>query len=482
MKINRRMMKNEMRPIKIMQFGEGNFLRAFVDYFIQVMNDEGLIDSNVVVVQPMPFGKINELREQDGLYTLFLEGVLNKSIIKTNQVIDVISDYINPFEDLEHYLDYAKSEELEMIISNTTEAGITYLEETLSTTVTPESFPGKLLLFLHERYLHFEGSPESGLDIIPCELIDYNGDKLKTVLIQLAQYQNYDDKFMKWLKINNRYYNTLVDRIVPGYPKDNAKELEEMLGYEDEMMVKGEVFHLWVIEGSKKLQKKLPFQRSSLKVFYVNIITPYKERKVKILNGTHTALVPVAYLAGFEAVKEAVEDVLISRFITHFIFDEVIPTIDLEKRDMELFANNVLERYKNPFVHHLLLSIALNSVSKFKSRILPTITYFLNKEEMPYYGLFSLAALMVFYKGVTLNGTVIPLVDEQRFLDFFKKEWKEPQTIVNKFVSLDFWETSLLNQENVIQYLNQVIHQIETNGMCEAIQELLKEHPYESNY
>ena len=224
--LNKSICNKKERPIKVLQFGEGNFLRAFVEWIIQGMNDAGVFNGNVAVVQPMPFGRIKELGEQDGLYTLYLEGLQNGKTIKQHQVIDVLGDYINPFTQYNEYLEYAKSEDLQFIISNTTEAGIALDPTDLDLTVTPKSYPGKLLAFLKTRYEHFSGDYEKGLFIIPCELIDYNGTELKRVLVELAKIHNMDEKFIDWMVNANKYYNTLVDRIVPGYPRNQIKEIE----------------------------------------------------------------------------------------------------------------------------------------------------------------------------------------------------------------------------------------------------------------
>jgi len=252
------------RPIRIVQFGEGNFLRAFVDNFIQILNDRELINMNVAVVQPLPLGRIDAMTDQDGLYTLFLEGIQNGQVIKQHRVIDVISQLVDPHKDLVSFLSLARSAELQIVFSNTTEAGISFEAEPITFDVLPQSFPGKLLQFLYARYVAFLGDPAVGLEIIPCELIDYNGDTLRSVLLELAAYNQMDQAFIDWVKNANHYYNTLVDRIVPGYPKDNASELEAMLGYHDHSMVKGEIFHLWVIDGehTDKLSAMLPFEKA----------------------------------------------------------------------------------------------------------------------------------------------------------------------------------------------------------------------------
>jgi tagaturonate reductase len=475
-KLSRQLFDRPLRPIRILQFGEGNFLRAFVDNFIQILNDQQLIDSNIVVVQPVPVGRVRDMEAQDGLYTLFLEGMQDGKIIKSHQVIDVLSEFIDPYTQLDLFLAQAQNPDLQVIFSNTTEAGIVFVPETIQMDKTPTSFPGKLLQFLIARFEHFNGNDRKGLDIVACELIDDNGDQLKAALFELAKYNHLPHEFIDWALRHNRFYNTLVDRIVPGYPKDNAAELQAMLGYEDNSMVKGEIFHLWVIEGPAHLKSILPFDQSGLEVFYVESIKPYKQRKVKILNGSHTAMVPIAYLMGKTAVKESIEEESIRSFVSGFVAHEVVPTIALPEADMKAFAASVFERYQNPFIHHLLLSISLNSVSKFKSRILPTIQDNLTKGKFPRHALFSLAALIVFYRGIGPNGSVIPLSDEARFLDLFKQLWSknDPRQVASAILADSFWETGTLSRKDIESYVSDQVALIVEHGMANALHHFLK--------
>lgn len=413
------------RPVKIMQFGEGNFLRAFVDWIIQNLNDDGAIDAGVVVVQPMPFGRVKELKEQDGLYTLRLEGIDNGEKVKKSRVIDVISDLINPFEEYEKYLSYGESEDLQIIISNTTEAGIAVDPTDTDFTVCPKSYPGKLLALLKRRYDHFKGDMGKGLAIIPCELIDNNGDELYRCLTELAEINKMDKKFIEWLRKANHFTSTLVDRIVPGYPRNEIEDIQKETGYIDNNIVKGEIFHLWVLKKEPVVQKLLPADSTGLNVIFADSIKPYKQRKVKILNGSHTAMVPVAYLCGIDTVGEAVNDPVIGRFVHDFVFDEVNPTIDLPQDQMVAFANSVIERYKNPYIRHELMSIALNSTTKFRTRLLPTLEDYIRiKGELPLHLLFAFAALVEFHKGVR-GEEKIALNDDPAYLEHWAKLWAE---------------------------------------------------------
>ena len=372
--LSKKIHNKPQRPIKIMQFGEGNFLRAFVDWIIQNLNDNGAINSSVAVVQPMPFGRVADIAAQDGLYTVRLEGIDKGEKVKKSQIIDVIGDCINPFTDYEHFLSYGESEDLQIIISNTTEAGIAYDPADTDFTQCPKSFPGKLLALLKRRYDHFNGDMTKGLAIVPCELIDNNGDELYKCLTQLAEHIGYDKAFINWLHNANHYTSTLVDRIVPGYPKNEIDAIREECGYIDNNVVKGEIFHLWVLKKEPYIQSIFPADSTGLNVIFADDIKPYKQRKVKILNGSHTAMVPVAYLCGIDTVGEAVNDPTIGKFVRDFVFDEVNPTIDLPQDQMVAFATSVIERYQNPYIRHELMSIALNSTTKFRTRLLPTLT------------------------------------------------------------------------------------------------------------
>ena len=463
----------ENRKIKVLQFGEGNFLRCFVDWIIHKMNKEESLDfsSNVCIVQPLDFGMIDRLQAQNGLYTVILEGLLDKKEYVSYDVVDNLADFINPYAEYDRYLEYAKSEDLEYIISNTTEAGIVLNKDDVDFSKTPASFPGKLLALLKTRYDHFNGDKSKGLDIIPCELIDYNGDNLKKILIELAHIANLDEEFIDWVANSNRYYNTLVDRIVPGYPRNQANELWEKFGYVDNMMVKGEPFLLWVIEDHHNLSAKFPANKI-VDVKFVDDVTLYKVRKVKILNGAHTLMVPVSYLKGNNTVEETMHDEYISAFVKKFVYDEVIPTIDLPYEDMANFAESVFERYENPFVRHELMSISLNSMTKYKTRILSSVIDNLNNNKFPVNALYSLAALMVFYKGER-NGEPIKLSDDQVFLDLYKELWakydgsKESVSFVVKGILglKEHFEYDLLANNQVVEFVCEATYQIVTNGI-----------------
>lgn len=477
--LNKNIVNKEYKKIKVLQFGEGNFLRAFVDWIIKKMNDSGIYDGHVCVVQPLEFGRIEELKKQDYLYTLYLQGMENGKVIRTHEVIDVIDDSINVYTNFDRYLKYAESENLEVIISNTTEAGITLDENDLDFTKAPNTFPSKVLCFLKHRYDYFKGDKTKGLGIICCELIDNNADELHRILNVLANLKGYDKDFIDWMNNACQYSSTLVDRIVPGFPRNEIKEITEELGYIDNNVVVGEIFHLWVLQQNEFIQKLFPCDKAGLNAIYAESIKPYKQRKVKILNGCHTCMVPVSYLYGIDTVKESVEDEFVGKFVRDFVYDEVIPTIELPHNDMVAFADAVFERYLNPFVRHELMSIALNSVSKYTARVLPTVKDYLRKfNKLPLHPLFSLAALFEFYKGKRGEAD-IALNDDPKYLAFFKelygKKLSDEETVKEILSQTSMWGEDLNKIEGLTETVTKYYKEIATLGMKKALVKFVEE-------
>ena len=471
--INKNIVAKKYSKIKVMQFGEGNFLRAFVDWIIQKMNDSGKYDGHVVVVQPLNFGRVKELEQQDGLYTLYLQGLNNGEVVKTHEVIDVLDDFINPYSQYDKYLKYAESEDLEVVVSNTTEAGIVLDVNDVDFSKTPNTFPGKVLALLRRRYEHFNGDLSKGLSFICCELIDYNGEELRKCVLGLAKAKNYEEEFINWINNACHFTSTLVDRIVPGYPRDEIKEITEELGYIDNNIVKGEIFHLWVLQKEETIERLFHCDKVGLNVIYAQSIVPYKQRKVKILNGCHTCMVPVAYLYGIDTVKESIENEHIGAFTNRFVFDEVVPTIKLPHDQMVSFANSVFERYLNPFVRHELMSIALNSISKYKARVLPTVKdYFEINNVLPSCAMFSLASLIKFYFGLRGDET-IKLNDDPKYLEFFaninNKNLSEEETVKEVLSNKDMWGEDLNDFANMHEVVSNYLRLINEKGMKEAL-------------
>lgn len=444
--IDRQSIHVPLRPVKILQFGEGNFLRGFLDWMVEVMNEKTSFDGDVVVVQPIAQGLAEMIKAQDGLYHVLLQGIQNGKPSQEKRLITCIQEAINPFEDYAAYLKLGENPDLRFVISNTTEAGITFDPEDKDHQSIPLTFPGKLTALLFKRFQAFQGDTGKGLVLIPCELIDKNGAILKECILEYAKLWNLPQAFFTWIEEANAFYNTLVDRIVPGFPRETIEEIQKELDYKDNLVVMAEPFHLWVIEGPEGLEKEFPAAQAGLQVKFVRDQNPYRTRKVRILNGAHTAMVPVAYLKGFRTVRESVEDAEMGEFIRATIFGEIIPTLDLPKEELEQFANAVLDRFRNPFIRHELISISLNSISKFKVRVLPSILeYHKIKGIWPVHLIQSFAALIAFYKG-EINGVSIPLKDDEPVMAFFAEVWKEEnlETLVEKTLARkDFWGMDL---------------------------------------
>ncbi|WP_114778754.1 tagaturonate reductase [Botryobacter ruber] len=456
------------RPVKVLQFGEGNFLRGFVDWIIDILNEQTDFNGNVEIVQPLSQGIVHMLNEQDGLYHVLLEGLQGGKPTRESRLISCVSGALNPYDDYQAYLQRGENPDLQFIISNTTEAGIAFDEADRNMDTLPNSFPGKLTALLYHRFKHFNGAADKGLAMIPCELIEKNGENLKKTVLQFAAHWNLPSEFTAWINNSNSFCNTLVDRIVPGYPRDTIKEIQEELGYEDKLVVKAEPFHLWVIEAPEAVRAAFPTEKAGLQVLFAPDLTPYRTRKVRILNGAHTTLVPVAYLHGLRTVRESVEDEKVGKFLREAIFEEIIPTLDLSKEELEQFANDVIERFQNPYIRHELLSIALNSVSKYKVRVLPSVLeYHKRKGQLPERLLHSLAALILFYKG-EWNGEQIPLNDTPEVLSFFQNAWEkeaEQEVVKTVLANEDFWGTDLTKIDGFTEKVTEQLQQLQNTAV-----------------
>jgi len=468
-------------PEKIIQFGEGNFLRAFVDWIIHEMNQKVGFEGSAVVVQPLKKGLIDVLNEQDGLYTLYLNGIQNGEVRSDHQVINSISRGVNPYTHYEDYLALAENPDMRFIISNTTEAGIAFDENDTLEGMVQNSFPGKLTALLYRRYQFFKGDKEKGFILIPCELIDRNGEELKATIFRYIDHWNLEEEFATWIQEANVFCNTLVDRIVPGYPKDKITQIYEELGYEDKLVVEGEQFHLWVIEGPNWVQKEFPANEAGLNVLFVDDMTPYRIRKVRILNGAHTSMVPVAYLYGLDTVRETVEHPVLGQFVKDVIFEEIIPTLELSQEALEKFANDVLDRFRNPFIKHFLLSISLNSMSKYETRVLPTLLeYRQRKDQLPKKLVFALAAMIAFYKGER-NGEVIPVKDSEDIIQLYKEAWsladgsvEALEKVVRKILAYEAnWKIDLTTLPGLVEEVTKYLVLIEKKGIQQAVTEVM---------
>ena len=475
--LNRSTVKVNTYTERVIQFGEGNFLRAFANWMIHEMNKQANFDAGVVAVQPINQGLIKMLNDQDGLYTLYLNGIKNGKAISEHEVIDCIQRGINPYENHADYLAVAENPDLRFMISNTTEAGISYNADDKLDDAPQSSFPGKLTALLYKRFQKFGGASDKGLILIPCELIDNNGENLKRIILQYADDWKLGAEFVEWINEDNIFCNTLVDRIVPGYPRDKMDAITAELGYKDNLVVEGEQFHLWVIEGPASVKEEIPAEICGLNIVFTDNQEPYRTRKVRILNGAHTSLVPVGYLYGIDKVRESLEDEVVGKFLKDAIFDEICPTLDLSKEELEQFSNDVLDRFRNPYLEHALISISLNSTSKYKTRVLPSVLeYIKRKNENPKHLLFSLASLIAFYRGKRGDESY-EVKDDQSALDFFATQWANGDTasvVKATLKNTDFWGTDLTQFEGLEETVANNLESIITNGMKATLNAFVK--------
>lgn len=480
--LNRKQTGKVERPIKVLQFGEGNFLRAFVDYMIDIANEQGEFDGDIVLVKPIEFGSLDRFHEQECQYTVQLRGIVDGEAKRINRIVTSVADAVDAYGEYEKYAEYAKLDTLRFIVSNTTEAGIVYDDTDRLEMNPPKSYPGKLTKFLYERFKHFDGAMDKGLVMLPVELIDDNGIHLKECVLKLAELWKLEDEFTTWLNEACVFTSTLVDRIVTGYPRDEAEELCKEFGYQDNLIVTGEPFALWVIESDKDISKEFPLPAAGLPVIFTDNQKPYKQRKVRILNGAHTSFVLASYLCGNDIVLESMQDELILEFMKKTIFDEVIPTLELPKQDLLDFAEAVITRFNNPYVKHALLSISLNSVSKWRARCMPSFLGYIEKEgALPTHLTFSLAALMAFYTGSEIrdkalighrDGVEYNVLDDAPVLEFFaENSGKDAGEYVHAVLSNDsFWGEDLSAISGVEEAVTSYMTDIRTLGMRKAME------------
>jgi tagaturonate reductase len=469
--------KSKILPLRIMQFGGGNFLRAFVNWMVQRLNEETHFDGGVVIVKPTDRGDYETLKSQDGLFTVVLNGFKNDKPAEEKYLIDCVQEVVNPYSEWAAFLKLAENKDLRFVVSNTTEAGIKFNPEDNYNDLPPKEFPAKLTIWLYHRFRFFSGESSRGCIILPCELIEHNGTRLKEVIRQYAGHWNLDTDFIHWISASNYFCNTLVDRIVSGYPTELAADLQSELGYRDKLLVAGEYYHSWIIAADKTVEKELPFAQTDLNVSFVNDLTPYRQMKVRILNGAHTALVPVGYLAGKRLVKECMDHPLLYSFIESLLRQEVIKTFDFPEETKQKYVRDVLDRFKNPSLVHKLMDISLNSASKFVTRLLPTLKdfYTLNRQ-LPPRIVFSLSALIAFYRG-EFNGEKIQLKDDPEILSIFSLNWKKydrkEQTLANMVSSIlgnsAIWNEELTKINGLTEMVTDYVDQIQNNGILSIL-------------
>ena len=479
--LNRAMTNKKARPVRVVQFGEGNFLRAFVDYMIDIANEQGKFDGDIVLIKPISFGSLDNFHRQECQYTVSLRGIVDGEAKILNRRITSVADAVDAYGEYDKYMELAEIDTLRFVVSNTTEAGIVFDAEDRFELNPPRTFPGKLTKFLYHRFEVMKGDPQKGLVMLPVELIDDNGIMLKKCVMQFIELWNLGDAFRAWVEESCIFTSTLVDRIVTGYPGDTEAEEWEALGYEDRIMVTGEPFALGVIESPRDISAELPLHQAGLPVIFTDNQKPYKQRKVRILNGAHTSFVLASYLCGNDTVKQSMEDKDIRNFMERTIFDEVIPTLTLPEEELKGFAEAVITRFNNPYVKHALLSISLNSVSKWRARCMPSLLGYVEKfGKLPAHLTFSLAALMAFYDGEKIRDKALTgrrgeeeyrIMDDMEVLEFFRDNCrKDSRTFVTAFLGNEHFFGQDLNRtagltEGVAAYLED----IRTNGMRAAL-------------
>lgn len=434
----------------VIQFGEGNFLRGFFDYFLHTMNKKGLYDGKAVVIQPIPMGRAQELNEQDCKYNLYLRGIKNGKIVKEHTYIESISRCVDPYKNFEDYMSLADNPDFRFIVSNTTEAGIEFVDSCQFDDKPALSFPAKLTQLLYRRYKN----GLNGFIIFACELVDNNGTELKKCVLKYAELWNLESDFVAWLENENHFVNTLVDRIVTGYPNDETKDIHP----DDKFLDTAEIFHLWVIEGD--FENELPLKKARFNVVWTDDAKPYKKIKVRILNGAHTSLVAGALLSEIETVGEAMNDETTSLFLNKCMKEEILPTIG-ENEDSIAFSNSVFDRFRNPFIQHKWRSIALNSVSKFSVRVLPTILEYKEKNGVyPKYLSLSLAYLIYFYKNDSPD-------DAENVVATMKND-----SIADILKNTSLWQSNLLDMAEIVTEYYSKIQQL---GAKDAMKWILSE-------
>ena len=480
-KLNKTTVEKVERPVKILQFGEGNFLRAFVDWQIDIANEKSVMNSGVAICQPIidPEKKVLKmvemLNEQDNMYHVYLEGIENKQPKKDVRLVKSVMDSFNPYEEYAKYEQYFLSPDLKITISNTTEAGIRYEEGDDLTACPPKSYPAKMTALLYKRFKHFNGDPEKGLVIICCELIENNGSTLHEYVIKHAEYHKLGQDFIDWVEANCHFCDTLVDRIVPGFPRDTINEIKEEVGFDDNLVVKAELYHLWAIGGPgyKKVMEELPLDKAGLHVIFMPSIKQFRDKKVRILNGSHTGMVTMALLMGCETVMDAFNTPDIEKFVNDMVAEEVIPMIEEDQEELKAFASSILERFYNPYIKHMLKSISLNSLSKWEARNYPTVKdNWFKAGKVAEHECMTFAALMAYYSPKS----GFEPDDTAEFVAYIRENWnsEDLEGTVAKIVkesgifTVDFSEVP-----GFVPAVAKYLKDIEELGMAAALKKFL---------
>ncbi len=461
-------------PVKILQFGGGNFLRGFADWMVQELNRKTDFNAGVAVVQSI--SRSEALQAQQGVYTVLLKGIRNDEFVSERFKVDVIQRVINPADDFKSFLDEGLNPDLQFIISNTTEAGIQFSASDENVNVLAQTFPGKLTQLLFTR---FNNNLNNGLVILPTELIEQNGEELKSMVQKYARHWNLPSEFSLWLNANVTFCNTLVDRIVSGFPKKSKEILFEELGYKDDLVVEGEWFHLWVIEGPGWMEEVLPLRKAGFNVIFTNDLTPYRVRKVRILNGSHTGMAIIGQIMGLQTVREAIDHVELGKFMRRLIYDEIIPHIKGDIHELEDYADEVINRFRNPAIDHKLQSITLNSFSKFKVRVLPSLTDDIERNgKVPERLSFVFAALLYFYRG-SGEGKQFVLKDSEDVIKLMKDAWVDNDSsesqiskLCQQVMAQPIWGGDLTKYPQLTARVSHHLYSIASLGIMESLKRI----------
>lgn len=489
--LNKRTAPKSVMPERIIQFGEGNFLRAFVDWIVYNMDQKTDFNGSVVVVQPIERGMVDWLNGQDCLYHVNLQGRQDGKAVNELTRIDVISRALNPYTQNQAFMALAEQPEIRFVISNTTEAGIAFDPACKFSDAPASSYPGKLTQLLFHRFKTFNGAADKGLIIMPCELIFLNGHHLKDCIYKYIELWKDDfgadyEQFKDWFTNYCYVCATLVDRIVPGFPRKDIAQIQQTVSYADNLVVQAEIFHLWVIEKPENmsiedLRKEFPAEKAGLHVLIAESEKPYHERKVTLLNGPHTVLSPVAFLSGVNIVRDACNHPVIGKYIHKVQFDELMQTLNLPMDELQQFASDVLERFNNPFVDHQVTSIMLNSFPKFQTRDLPGLkTYLERKGELPKGLVLGLAAIITYYKGgKRADGVEIVPNDDPKIMELLKNLWatNDSRKVAEGVLAakdLIWTEHGDLNQiPGLTDMVTDFLNQIQSKGMLETVKSIL---------
>ena len=476
--LNKTTVERAERPVRILQFGEGNFLRAFADWAIDVANERGMIDAGVAICKPRARANgskqvIDTLREQDNMFHVCLEGVESMEPKRELRLVKCVMDSFIPDEEYAKYEQYITSEDLQVVISNTTEAGIRYVEGDDIAACPPKSYPAKMTALLYRRFKHFEGDSSKGLVVICCELIEDNGTTLREYVLRHARSNGLEQAFVDWVEQSCYFCDSLVDRIVTGYP-EKADEIKAELGYDDNAIVMGELYHLWVIGGDGYLKAKevLPLDEAGLNVVFTPNVKQFRDKKVRILNGSHTGMVAMSLLMGCENVADAFKTPDIERFIKKMVAEEVIPMIDEDKAELKLFAEGILERFYNPYIKHLLKSISLNSLSKWEARNYPTLRdNWMRLGMTADCGCMTFAALLAYYNpnsGFEVN-------DVPEHVALIRDNWNSDDlyTTVQNIVQSNIFTEDFSQVAGFVPKVAMYLSEIEKMGMATALKKFL---------